>query len=225
MIRMTVMKKSNKDDAVSPVIGVMLMLVVTIVIAAVVAAFASGLTTSEEIGPSTVLSVSMSAAAVPQTNEDYYVFIKHHGGDPLKLSELRIDTVYTVPEKYNGLSISSGNVGKIIDHTIDGSLDIIESNYLDTTLPGYPFVHQTTTVSHGLTRTMLGSSSANSIYNMKDWTLISGDEIIIAKQDFLGFDPNKKLDYGFNEGSVVHVTITHTPSNKVIFDKDVIATW
>ena len=33
----------KKEDAVSPVIGVMLMLVVTIVIAAVVAAFASGM--------------------------------------------------------------------------------------------------------------------------------------------------------------------------------------
>ena len=41
---MTVMKKTEqKDDAVSPVVGVMLMLVVTIIIAAVVAAFAGGL--------------------------------------------------------------------------------------------------------------------------------------------------------------------------------------
>ena len=38
----------KKEDAVSPVIGVMLMLVVTIVIAAVVAAFAGGLATETE---------------------------------------------------------------------------------------------------------------------------------------------------------------------------------
>ena len=53
---MTVMKKTEqKEDAVSPVVGVMLMLVVTIIIAAVVAAFASGLATSSETAPTAVL--------------------------------------------------------------------------------------------------------------------------------------------------------------------------
>jgi len=59
VIRMTVMKKSNKEDAVSPVIGVMLMLVVTIVIAAVVAAFASGLGTDMESAPTVVLDATV----------------------------------------------------------------------------------------------------------------------------------------------------------------------
>jgi len=59
VIRMTVMKKSNKDDAVSPVIGVMLMLVVTIVIAAVVAAFASGLGGDVESAPAAVFDVGL----------------------------------------------------------------------------------------------------------------------------------------------------------------------
>ena len=53
------MKKTNKEDAVSPVIGVMLMLVVTIVIAAVVAAFAGGLATETEATPITVLDVDV----------------------------------------------------------------------------------------------------------------------------------------------------------------------
>ena len=56
---MTVMKKSNKEDAVSPVIGVMLMLVVTIVIAAVVAAFASGLGGDVESAPAAVFDVDL----------------------------------------------------------------------------------------------------------------------------------------------------------------------
>ena len=56
---MTVMKKSNKEDAVSPVIGVMLMLVVTIVIAAVVAAFASGMGADVEATPTAVLGVDL----------------------------------------------------------------------------------------------------------------------------------------------------------------------
>ena len=57
---MTVMKKTEqKDDAVSPVVGVMLMLVVTIIIAAVVAAFAGGLATSTEKAPTAVLDVQI----------------------------------------------------------------------------------------------------------------------------------------------------------------------
>ena len=46
----------KKEDAVSPVIGVMLMLVVTIVIAAVVAAFAGGIATDTEPTPNVVLT-------------------------------------------------------------------------------------------------------------------------------------------------------------------------
>lgn len=53
------MKKSNKEDAVSPVIGVMLMLVVTIVIAAVVAAFASGLGGDVDSAPAAVFDVDL----------------------------------------------------------------------------------------------------------------------------------------------------------------------
>ena len=49
----------KKEDAVSPVIGVMLMLVVTIVIAAVVAAFAGGLATETEATPIVVLDADV----------------------------------------------------------------------------------------------------------------------------------------------------------------------
>ena len=54
---MTTVKKTNKEDAVSPVVGVMLMLVVTIVIAAVVAAFATGLGTTTEPAPVSILTL------------------------------------------------------------------------------------------------------------------------------------------------------------------------
>lgn len=52
------MIQTKSEDAVSPVIGVMLMLVVTIVIAAVVAAFASGIGSNTEPAPTTVIDVT-----------------------------------------------------------------------------------------------------------------------------------------------------------------------
>ena len=52
------MSQRKSEDAVSPVIGVMLLLVVTIVIAAVVAAFAGGLGTDVDTAPVTVVDIS-----------------------------------------------------------------------------------------------------------------------------------------------------------------------
>jgi len=51
------MIRTKSEDAVSPVIGVMLMLVVTIVIAAVVAVFASGVGMDSEPAPATAVDV------------------------------------------------------------------------------------------------------------------------------------------------------------------------
>ena len=53
--------KERNEDAVSPVIGVMLMLVVTIVIAAVVAAFAGGLGSDVEMAPTAALDIDVTA--------------------------------------------------------------------------------------------------------------------------------------------------------------------
>ena len=93
----------KKEDAVSPVIGVMLMLVVTIVIAAVVAAFAGGIATDTEPTPSVVLT----ADAYPGK-----VILQSLSGDRLEIAGLDVvvysgdgallakGTVETTTEKY-----------------------------------------------------------------------------------------------------------------------------
>jgi len=53
------MKRKN-EEAVSPVVGVMLMLVVTIIIAAVVSAFAGGISTSSDKSPNVVIKAGYS---------------------------------------------------------------------------------------------------------------------------------------------------------------------
>lgn len=57
---MNTKKSSTKNDAVSPVVGVMLMLVVTIIIAALVSAFAGGLATTTDVKPTVTMEVSYS---------------------------------------------------------------------------------------------------------------------------------------------------------------------
>jgi len=54
---------TKKDNAVSPVVGVMLMLVVTIIIAAVVAAFAGGVVTTTDKAPFAVIKATYSQSS------------------------------------------------------------------------------------------------------------------------------------------------------------------
>ena len=95
----------KKEDAVSPVIGVMLMLVVTIVIAAVVAAFAGGIATDTEPTPSVVLSADAYATGPKVT-------LQSLSGDRLEVSKLDVK-VYaengTLLAKENAITGNDGN--------------------------------------------------------------------------------------------------------------------
>lgn len=78
----------RKEDAVSPVIGVMLMLVVTIVIAAVVVAFATGMA-----GDSTTTTpMALLDSDNPQMESGLLKTfdIVHKGGDELALENIQI---------------------------------------------------------------------------------------------------------------------------------------
>ena len=173
------MKKSNKDDAVSPVIGIMLMLVVTIIVAALVSSFASGVTASQERAPVATLDVVVSAAVVPSGNIDSFVQVKNLGGETLNTGDLSIVTTYTVPEKYEGPNKNTVYAGKVIRHTIDGSLEHSSENYLDTTLDGYPFVPQVNTIQGSLSLTYIGVGKGSYFSNSQ---LRSGQVMKINKR-------------------------------------------
>ena len=111
----------KKEDAVSPVIGVMLMLVVTIVIAAVVAAFAGGLATETESAPVAVLD-----ADVYETGPK--LVLRSLSGDALKLEEtaVSIQSVQGDPVAKNAAALGSGyftpGMTKSIDLDVTGTL-------------------------------------------------------------------------------------------------------
>ncbi len=72
----------NPERAVSPVIGVMLMLVVTIIIAAIVAAFAGGsVGSSQKIPQATILATYSQSSGMT---------ITHNGGDAIPLGTTTI---------------------------------------------------------------------------------------------------------------------------------------
>ncbi|MCZ9313067.1 MAG: type IV pilin N-terminal domain-containing protein [Methanocorpusculum sp.] len=77
-------KKQQANDAVSPVVGVMLMLVVTIIIAALVSSFAAGLADSQSTPPQLALKGTYSQSGG--------LVITHAGGDPVALTDVAFMT-------------------------------------------------------------------------------------------------------------------------------------
>ena len=103
----------SRDAAVSPVIGVMLMLVVTIIIAAVVSAFAGGLAGGTNKAP----QVAFGAKLVNEGN----LTLIHKGGDSLLWETMEIRTI-----------ILSGD-NRDMAHT----LDLADGWYIPTDQPIY----------------------------------------------------------------------------------------
>lgn len=103
------MKIRNTDKAVSPVIGTILMVVITVIIAAIVAVFAFGIGT-----PTKAPQVNLQMSADASTDK---FTITHSGGDPLVTTNEKITMVWanntanfvntTGPVPIDGILLSS----------------------------------------------------------------------------------------------------------------------
>ncbi|OPX69503.1 MAG: hypothetical protein A4E37_00353 [Methanoregulaceae archaeon PtaB.Bin056] len=95
--------KPGRESAVSPVVGVMLMLVVTIIIAAVVSAFAGGLSSDQSKTPQVSLKASTVIEGIQDTDKTDWAptypvnftakngfLFEHTGGDAFALSDIYI---------------------------------------------------------------------------------------------------------------------------------------
>ena len=82
------MSRTGKDDAVSPVVGVMLMIVITVVIAAVITVFATGVLGDEN----TTTPVAMIEQTKLGTSGSILTYVEfvHKGGDPLQWENIEV---------------------------------------------------------------------------------------------------------------------------------------
>ena len=87
------MKQQRKEDAVSPVIGVMLMLVVTIVIAAVISGFATDLSAGTSSTPMAFFELDYIDVENSDGANVKNFGIKHKGGDAIPLKDIQITYV------------------------------------------------------------------------------------------------------------------------------------
>ena len=201
----------SSGDAVSPVVGVMLMLVVTIIIAAVVSGFAGGLAGNMESAPQAVIDVKIvyDETGMEELGYGYITSFEQISGDPILTKDLEIITYYT--------NIS----GDIYKHEQSPSSDTYDI-YTGSSYEGY-----------GVTRVpYLNDLSIGWASNKKVWfgnfVLTTGDIMTAgttaATADLLGLGDGSGgiADPDFGVGSVVDVKIKHVPSGNFIYNKEVV---
>ncbi|NLA39187.1 MAG: type IV pilin [Methanomicrobiales archaeon] len=119
-------KLRENEDAVSPVIGVILMVAVTVILAAVIAAYVFGMAGTVDT-KNKVVAATASAHADGDGNK--VIYITYHGGPDADLVK---EVSYTVnegsPEPLTGSggsSLAVGAVAKVDDttHTLTGGKD------------------------------------------------------------------------------------------------------
>lgn len=118
-----------RDDAVSPVIGVMLMLVVTVVIAAVIAGFATGMAgDSTKTTPMALFEVEyLEVAYTGKYANTLATFgLVHKGGDAIPLKDIQI-TLERVTDPTYGL----GGVINTIQANYAGAMNPLKSPIQD----------------------------------------------------------------------------------------------
>ena len=98
-------RKIKNEHAVSPVVGVMLMLVVTIIIAAVVSAYAGGITAGQKPVPHVNLKASYSQSDGMR--------IDNNGGDVLNTQDINL-----VIRNTNNMGSGMEEWSQVINHTI-----------------------------------------------------------------------------------------------------------
>ncbi|WP_298670135.1 type IV pilin N-terminal domain-containing protein [uncultured Methanofollis sp.] len=202
---------SETYDAVSPVIGVMLMLVVTIIIAAFVSAFAGDAFGNTETTPSAAIDVKMISDGGDHRDQ-YVMLIEHHGGSSIPTSDLRILSYYTPPastqktmQRGEVTSSTAGVKGMIIHGEEVASVKV---PYLNDVACGKPGDAET---------------------NFGEYTFASGDVMSTGGSAgtgmVLGFEittAEEREKFGFGRGSAVDVEIIHLPSQKSLFSGRVI---
>ena len=228
-------KKS--DDAVSPVLGVMLMVVVTIVIGAVIAAFATGMVADTEPTPNSVLKVEIlsNSMALDGGHSSTYsgpdFQITHISGDALDTGdiEIRLSWIHDGCSHYstysaekfssqypNGLeSNSATGVGMARDQPMyvkmvggDGPFGL-DHYFGDVILtPGLKLTASADCIDYGSPSPIRYTNSP-----FMDIVFDNGN---------IHTDSGDGIMEHLKAGTAVDVMIVHLPSNKAIYDNTVV---
>lgn len=230
-----ILHKNIHDGAVSPVVGVMLMLVVTIIIAAVVSAFAGGMGKTTDMAPTGSFETRISNDGT-WGGSNFHVEVKAVS-DAIPTKDLKIITDWKAADGTHGGATTTGpNATPNTDYSTGSSyeyhsplgfgpsLDYWKSSggydpqqhYGNYSLVAGTAMHNsaagwdTTTGGYGI------SPDTRYEYSSGTYQLGPGEGGVDAMMAILGYDW-----YKLKPGDTVHVKFIHVPSGKVIYDTDV----
>ncbi|MDH7593161.1 MAG: type IV pilin N-terminal domain-containing protein [Methanomicrobiales archaeon] len=219
----------RNDEAVSPVIGVMLMLVVTIIIAAVVSGFAGGLAGGAKTAPQATIQVktgygyNIYGTALNMSNFD--ISFEHLSGDPIPTKDIEIITYLTLPD---GTVVKhKQTASSVVDCTSTGS----PQNYARI-----PFIRDQTLGTYYNNSTDIDAGKTNPLW-FGEYVFQPGQVIRTYKKGatagFLGLiadsdrypynqtaydDGAAILEDCIQKGCPVDIKWLHVPSGKYILD-------
>lgn len=107
--------RSDHDTAVSPVVGVMLMLSVTVLIAAIVSTYAGGFTGGAEKSPQSSIKASPNLL-------QHKIYFEHNCGDPFMLSSVQV--VLREHDNKTALSLIDAKSSRVQNFTEVGIRDL-----------------------------------------------------------------------------------------------------
>ena len=230
--------QKKSDDAVSPVIGVMLMLVITIVVAGVIAVFGTGMAGNTETAPNVVLDIKILSNIEALADEDHAGELRgpdfqilHVSGDPLNTGDIEIQIAWT--DQYNKFHESTysasefkQNVGSVGGRSqpmyVKMHVPYTGVDYTYGSGGMYDFYFGDVELTPGLrltaTTDFLPMGGDN---NVGSWFM---DAIFCSNGETKTSNP--KTDAGIMKylpaGTPVDITILHIPSNTIIYEKEVV---
>lgn len=214
---------SLNEQAVSPVIGVMLMHSVTVIIAAIVSAAAGGLSGADTRAPSAILDIHFYANRSYGSCSAPTMTIEHISGSPLQTKDLTLATYFR-----NGS-------GHLVKGALTGERSVAGTSGWSTfgpdTYSGVLFINDAD---------RFGSPLRSSGTGYKSWfgnasaVLMAGD-ILVTPIQFCESAPKKNMalntilnadtsdpDTGYRPGAVITTKIVHIPNGQILFDKEVV---
>jgi len=224
-------KHTQKNEAVSPVVGVMLMLVVTIIIAAVVSGFAGGLASTQQKAPTASFECRISNSGSWGTSTFDLLCKSTDVAIPTK--DLKLVTEWTMKN------------GTVVRNVITGPSTVPNTDYSSSGR-----YHSPLGFGPGVNQTVY-SGNYYPDQHFGNYTLMAGTRMHNSAYGYnpsyggYGITPGTRYQYSdgstwqsatdrdammailgpywyqLHPGDIVQVQLIHTPSQKIIFDEKV----
>ena len=226
------MMQKKSDDAVSPVVGVMLMIVITVVIAAVITTFATGVTSDAEAAPVAVLDVEIYEYYQALTDcggPDFH--ISHISGDPIDTKDITIQLSWEHNGKSYFSTYSADSFKAKYPSGVNGGGGVsrMQPMYVKTPVTGdmrseygtgsiYDYYFGDVILESGMRLT----ATADFLTRGQTNTQSDYMDIIFNNGETDGLDSTYGIMAEMPKDTAVQVTILHVPSNKAVYDKEVV---